>query len=389
MTAAKLKTLKRPGRYRADATLFLFIKDTGTRSWVQRLTVNGVRREIGLGGFPTVGLADAREQAADNRRLARRGGNPLTTARQTPTFERAAKRTHEANRARMSEQASAAWLATLKRYAFPTIGSRRVDRIEQGDVLRVLTPIWTAKPPTARKLRAAVRATFAWCQAHGHVDHNPAGEAIDGALPPLPKVTAHHRALDYRDVPAALERIDGCTASLPVRACLRFVALTAVRSGEARGATWSEIDMDAREWRIPAARMKTGVEHRVPLSGAATAVLETVRALHGAAGPTGSDYVFPSATKPDRPVSYNLTRVLESAGLDCTLHGMRSAFRTWASEQTSYPHAVCEMALAHRVGGDVVLSYSRGDLFDKRRRLMDAWAHFATGASGTVLRFHA
>ena len=251
MTAAKLKTLKRPGRYRADATLFLFIKDTGTRSWVQRLTVDGVRREIGLGGYPTVGLAEAREQAAEKRRLARKGGNPLARAEQVPTFERAAKQTHDANRARMTESSLRAWLKTLQRYAFPSIGDRRVDRIEQGDVLRVLTPVWKAKPPTARKLRAAVRATFAWCQAHGHVDRNPAGEAIDGALPTMAKVTAHQRALDYRDVPAALERIDGCAASLPVRSCLRFVALTAVRSSEARGAKWSEIDLDAREWRVP------------------------------------------------------------------------------------------------------------------------------------------
>ena len=298
MTAARLKTLKRPGRYRCDASLYLFIKPTGTRSWVQRLVVDGVRREIGLGGYPTVSLTDAREQAAENRRLARRGGNPLAQMRQVPTFGRAAKLTHDANRARVTRQVSTAWLATLERYAFPSLCERRVDRIDQGDVLRVLNPIWTAKPPTARKLRAAIRATFAWCQAHGHIDHNPAGEAIDGALPAMPAVTAHFRALDYRDVPAGLERLAGSTASLPVRACLRFVALTAVRSSEARLATWTEIDWEAREWRIPAARMKMGVEHRVPLSAAACAVLESVRGLRSPAG-----FVFPSVWKPGRPVS--------------------------------------------------------------------------------------
>ena len=279
MTAAKLKTLKRPGRYRCDPSLYLFVKRTGTRSWVQRLVVDGVRREIGLGGYPGVTLTEARDQAAENRRLARKGGNPLAKARQVPTFGRAAKLTHDANRARVTKQASAAWLATLTRYAFPLLGERRVDRIEQGDVLRVLSPVWTAKPPTARKLRAAIRATFAWAQAHGHVDHNPAGEAIDGALPAMPAVKEHFRALDYRDVPAALERLDGATASLPVRACLRFVALTAVRSSEARLATWNEIDLHGREWRIPAERMKMGIEHRVPLSAAACAVLESVRGL--------------------------------------------------------------------------------------------------------------
>ena len=384
MTAARLKTLKTAGRYRCDPSLYLFVKPTGTRSWVQRLVVDGVRREIGLGGYPDVTLTEARDQAAENRRLARKGGNPLAKARQVPTFGRAAKLTHDANRARVTKQASAAWLATLTRYAFPLLGERRVDRVEQGDVLRVLSPVWTAKPPTARKLRAAIRATFAWCQAHGHVDANPAGEAIDGALPAMPAVTAHFRALDYRDVPAALERLDAATASLPVRLCLRFVALTAVRSSEARLATWSEIDLEAREWRIPADRMKMGVEHRVPLSAAACAVLESVRGLRSPAG-----FVFPSASKPTRPVSYNLSRVLDGAGMNATVHGFRSAFRTWAAEQTSYPHAVCEMALAHRVGGDVVLSYSRGDLFDKRRALMDAWARFATAAAGKVIAFRA
>ena len=376
--------MKPAGRYRCDPSLYLFIKPTGTRSWVQRLVVDGVRREIGLGGYPTVTLTEAREQAAENRRLARSGGNPLAQVRQAPTFRRAARLTHDANRARVTRQGSAAWLAVLERYAFPLLGERRVDGVEQGDVLRVLSPIWTAKPPTARKLRAAIRATFAWCQAHGHVRHNPAGEAIDGALPTMPAVNAHFRALDYRDVPAALERVAESSASLPVRACLRLVALTAVRSSEARLATWNEIDLRAREWRIPAARMKMGVEHRVPLSAAACAVLESVRALRSPAG-----FVFPSAAKPNRPVSYNLSRVLDRAGMDATVHGFRSAFRTWAAEQTSYPHAVCEMALAHRVGGDVLLSYSRGDLFDKRRALMDAWAHFATAASGKVVPFRA
>lgn len=383
VTAARLKTLKRPGRYRAGASLYLLISPRGTRSWVQRLMVDGTRRDIGLGGYPTVSLSEARDAAYENRRTARKGGDPTAKVSRVPTFTRAAKRTHEANGGRP------AWIKTLERYAFPVLGDRRVDRIEQADVLRVLTPIWTAKSATARKVRTAIRQVFAWCQAHGYVDANPAGEAIDGALPAAPKITAHHRAVDYRDVPAALERINGSAASESVRACLRFVVLTAVRSGEARGATWSEIDRDAREWRIPAERMKTGVEHRVPLSDAAVAVLESVRALHGSADPTGSDYVFPAASKPGRPVSYNLTRVLESAGLDATVHGFRSAFRTWASEQTSYPHAVCEMALAHRVGSDVERSYARSDLFDKRRALMNQWAQFATGGRAKVLHIHA
>lgn len=377
MTAAKVQALKRPGRYRADQTLFLVVTPTGSKSWVQRLVIAGRRHDLGLGSVRTTTLAEARDRAYENRRLARRGGNPLAHVgrqSQIPSFRRAARKTHEANHARLSKASSAAWLATLERYAFPSIGERRVDRIDRADVLAVLNPIWTTKPPTARKLRGAVRSTFAWCEAHGHIEHNPAGETIDGALPPMPAVQAHFRALDYSDVPDALKRIDGATASLPVRACLRLLALTGVRSSEARLATWNEIDADAREWRVPAKRMKSRIEHRVPLSDAAVATLDVVRGLHSPAG-----YVFPSQSKPSRPVSYNLSRVLASAGLEATVHGFRSAFRTWAAEQTSYPHAVCEMALAHRVGGDVVLSYSRGDMFDKRRQLMAEWGSYAAG----------
>ena len=384
MTVARLKTRKKPGRYRCGPGLYLLISPTGTRSWVQRVVVDGARRDLGLGGYPTVSLSEARDTAHENRKLVRSGGNPTARSPRVPTFRRAAKLTHEANRARLSESSSSAWLAVLERLAYPVLGDRRVDRIDQADVLRVLTPIWTAKSATARKVRSAIRQVFSWAQASGYVDANPAGEAIDGALPALRKVEAHHRALPYADVPAALERIASSAASEPVKACLRFVALTAVRSGEARGATWSEIDLDAREWRIPAERMKTAAEHRVPLSREAVAVLESARALHSPAG-----YVFPSVTKPDRPVSYNLTRVLESAGLETTVHGFRSAFRTWASESTSYPHAVCEMALAHHVGSDVERSYARSDLFDKRRGLMDAWGQFATGGRAKVLHIHA
>ena len=172
---------------------------------------------------------------------------------------------------------------------------------------------------------------------------------------------------------------------MSARACLRFVVLTACRSGEARLATWGEIDLDAGEWRIPAARMKTGVEHRVPLSGAALAVLESVQPLRDR-----FDLLFPSPSRPGKPLSdMTLTKVLRDTGLAdrATVHGFRSAFRTWASERTSVPHAVCEMALAHRVGSDVERSYARSDLFEKRRGLMVAWAEYASGAGAKVVRF--
>ena len=375
LTTKRVESLKRPGRY-GDVvpTLCLIVTPTGSKNWVQRIMRDGKRHDIGLGGYPCVGLSEARDEALRNRQMVRRGEDPLAGKRQhrIPTFKAAAARLADANRAKLTKTSAATRVAMLDRYCSALL-NRRVDRIGQADVLHVLAPIWTSKPPTARKLRAAIRATLAWCQAHGYIEHNPAGEAIDGALPAQPAVRAHHRAIPYPEVAAALRRIEASTASLPVRTCLRFVALTGVRSGEARLAKWDEIDMGTREWRIPAERMKMGAEHRVPLSDAAVAVLESVQGLR-----SPSSYIFPAAAKPSKPVSYNLTRVLESVGLDATVHGFRSAFRTWAAERTSVPHAVAEMALAHRIAGDVEKSYNRSDLFEKRRALMDQWAEYVT-----------
>ena len=213
----------------------------------------------------------------------------------------------------------------------------------------------------------------AWAQAHSYVNGN-AADGIDAALPKRNgNGVQHYAALDYREVGAALAKVDARNAALTTKACLRFIALTAVRSGEARLATWSEIDLDAREWRIPADRIKTGVEHRVPLSEPAVAVLSSVRPLRRA----DDDLVFPAGR--GAADASTLRKVLHRVAGNATVHGFRSAFRTWASEQTSVPHAVCEMALAHRVGSDVERSYARSDLFEKRRALMATWAAYLTG----------
>jgi integrase len=387
VTAKMVKALERPGRYGDGGTLYLVVAPGGSKSWVQRLTIGGTRRDLGLGGFPLVTLAEAREQAFDNRRQARRGRNPLADRRRaaTPTFEQAAGRALEANRARWRNAKTATnWTESMTKHAFPVFGSQRVDQIGREDVLRVLTPIWTSKPELARKIRQRIRATLQWAMAHGHVDRNVAGEAIDGALPAMPAVAAHFRALPYGEVRHALELIDASRASLSAKACLRFVALTACRSGEARGATWDEVDLESREWRIPAARMKAEAEHRIPLSDAALAVLESVGSLRDR-----SDLLFPSPQRSGRPLSdMTLTKVLRDTGLAgrATVHGFRASFRTWASERTSVPHAVAEIALAHAVGSSVERSYARSDLFDKRCRLMDQWAEYVVGDGAKVLR---
>ena len=282
LTAKMVKALERPGRYGDGGTLYLVVAPGGSKSWVQRLTIDGTRRDLGLGGFPLVTLAEAREHAFDNRRQARRGRDPRADRRraQAPTFEQAAGRALDANRARWRNAKTATnWTESMAKHTFPVFGTRPVDQIGREDVLRVLTPIWTAKPELARKVRQRIRATLQWAMAHGHVDRNVAGEAIDGALPAMPAVAAHFRALPYGEVGRALELIEASGASLSAKACLRFVALTACRSGEARGASWDEVDLESREWRIPASRMKAAEEHRVPLSDAALAVVESVLPL--------------------------------------------------------------------------------------------------------------
>ena len=240
LTVALVRALSKPGRYGDGGTLFLRVAPGGSKGWVQRLTIGGKRRDLGLGGWPLVTLAEARDQALENRRLVRRGGDPLADRRRakTPTFSEASDSALEANRRRWRNAKTVDnWRATMERYADPVFGDQRVDQIGREDVLRVLVPIWTAKPEIGRKVRQRIRATLAWAQAHGHVEHNVAGEAINAALPSMMSRKTHFRALPYREVGAALDTIEASRASIATKACLRFLVLTACRSGEARGAT--------------------------------------------------------------------------------------------------------------------------------------------------------
>ena len=373
LRAKQIPTL-RPGRHGDGGTLFLVVEPSGrSRHWVQRLTVSGKRRDLGLGGYPYVGLAEARAAAFANRQLARRGGDPTAVVRQSraPTFRTACERV----------EARATWKGlgaenrrrALERYC-GSIMDRRIDQIRRAGVIAILVPVMAEKRATGSKLHGWVRGALAWGVAREHLEFNVA-DGIGAALPSARKAKRHHPALPYSEVGAALKAIAACTASETLKLCLRFIVLTAVRSGEARGATWSEIDLQAAEWRIPEERMKGGCEHRVPLSPAAMATLERARRLHSLDG-----WCFPAPTRASRQIhATTLAHVVRTIyGSRCTVHGFRSSFRDWASEQTSVPHAVAEAALAHQVGSDVERSYARSDLFDKRRGLMDRWAEFVT-----------
>ena len=378
LTAAKVKALNEPGRYSDGEGLHLFVRKSGTKAWVHRFTVDGRRRDIGLGGYPAVSLAKARERAEENRAAIADGRDLQAEKRRAvdlPSFREAADRTIGANKPRWRHSKTATnWKGSLETYAFPLFGDIRVDHVGRGDVLAVLEPIWTTKPATARKLRQRIRTVFSWAMAHGFIELNPAGEVINAALPPMPAVKAHFRALPYGDVGKALETIEESSSSLSSRLCLRFLVLTAARSGEARSTLWDEIDFEEREWRIPATRMKSGVEHRVPLSDISLDVLQQALSLDDNSG-----LVFPSTLKPGRPLSdMTLTKILRSVGLAdrATVHGFRTSFRTWAMERTDTPWAVGEAALAHTLGNSTEQAYARSDLFERRRVLMQQWADY-------------
>ena len=234
-------------------------------------------------------------------------------------------------------------------------------------------------------MRQRIRTVFGWALAHGYVASNAAGDGIDGALPTISTGGQHFRALPYQEVADSLATVETSRSSLAAKYCFRFLVLTACRSGEARGARWTEIDLEAREWRIPADRMKGGAEHRVPLSNASVEVLEQARALDD-----GSGLVFPSPTGKGELSTMTLTKMLRSTGLAerTTVHGFRTAFRTWASEKTDADHAVMELSLAHRVGSAVEQAYSRSDLLAKRRTLMARWVAYLTGKRGKVVKIH-
>ena len=375
----KVKSLQEPGRYGDGATLYLVVAPGGSRQWVQRLTVRGKQTDIGLGGYPVVGLREAREKAQANRAQARSGADPLLERRRAavPTFRGLAAQHIEALRPSWRNAKHAAqWGSTLAAYAHPFIGNRTVDQITRADVIGLLSPIWTEKPETARRVRQRVRAVMARAIALEYIENNPAGEGVDAALAKLPRIKAHHPALPYAQLPAALKAVRESPATPAVALGFEFLALTACRSGEVRGARWNEIDLDIAAWTVPAARMKGGRLHRVPLSEQATAVLEEARGLDN-----GSGMVFPAPRSGMELSNMAFGQLLRRLGLDFVPHGLRSSFRDWAAEQTKAPHTVMEAALAHSVKNATEAAYFRSDLFDLRRDLMRTWGNYLGGVT--------
>ena len=362
------------GRHADGNGLYLFVQPTGTRSWVQRLVIRGRRREMGLGAVGLVSLAEAREQALANRKLARSGGDPLSEKRRAdgvPTFAEAAERVLEQKRGGWRGRWHAQnWWRSMERYALPRIGRLPVSEVNTADVLEILTPIWHDKAQTARGVRQRIRSVLEWAIAMDLRSDNPCDRVLP-VLGPHNDIVTHRQALPHKDVAAAIETVQTSRSARPaVKLAFEFLVLTAARSSEVRLATWDEIDTVGAVWTVPAARMKAKREHRVPLCDRALEILEAARTLGG-----GSGLVFPMRS--GRPISpTTLPKMLQQHKIAAVAHGFRSSFRDWAAEETDHPREVIEAALAHVVQNRVEAAYARSDLFERRRLLMDDWAAY-------------
>jgi integrase len=394
LSAVKVATLKQPGYYADGGSLYLRVAPGGSKGWIFRFTIAGRTRDAGLGAFPTVGLVAARVEAQQRRQLVAAGVDPIEARKKdreaariasgkATTFEQCAKAfiaSHEAGW--RSDIHRRQWRKSLVTHALPVIGALPVQAVDTALVLKVLEPLWKEKPETASRVRQRIERVLSWAKVRGYREgENPAvwRGHLDQLLPPKRKVrqVAHHAAMPYREIGALMAKLRS-EAGLPARA-LEFLILTATRTGEALGARWVEIDLDQRMWTIPAGRMKASREHRVPLSERAIAILnEIVEIRH-------NEFVFPSA-KQGRPLTRNvllrLLHRLSDGEPAVTPHGFRSSFREWAAEATNFPREAAELALAHAVGDSVERAYQRGDLLEKRRKLMEAWARYC-GPVGT------
>jgi len=393
LTHRTVQSIKKAGVHSDGGGLYLNVATGGTKSWILRTTVRGrvtpsgnpYRVEVGLGSVELVSLAEARDEALKLRKLARAGTNPLDERRkETLTFEQAARRVYDNLLPTWRNQKHAnVWIASLEADAFPRIGSTHIDLLGTADVLAVLSPIWTTKHETARRVKQRISTVFDWAKGAGHYSHENPVNGLKRALPSVKRRATHLAALDWRAVPAFMDDLskrEGISART-----LEFIILTAARSGEARGARWSEIDFNDAVWIVPAERMKRGVTHRVPLSEKALGVLSHVRGLD-------DELIFPSIQRASDGgsreqsvmVFKSLFKRMGREGI--TTHGFRSSFRDWCSDSAHADRQVAEACLAHSLGDDVESAYLRSDLYERRRVLIQRWADFVSNGADRVLR---
>ena len=397
LSALAVSRAKMKGLYHDGGGLYLQVSASGARSWVYRYMLHGKAREMGLGSLRDVSLAHARDKVTEFRRLRADGIDPIERRRaerhgarleaaKAITFKDCAEAYIEGNKAGWGNPKHVAqWSASLQRYAYPVFGSLSVQAVDTALVMKVLEPIWSTKTETASRVRGRIESVLDWARARGYREgENPARWRghIENLLPARSRVRTiqHHPALPYEEIGTFIESLAG-QDGLAAKA-LEFLILTAARTGEVVGALWDEIDLEKRIWTVPAHRIKARREHRVPLSSRTMAIL---RGLHDT---RNGEFVFTvgrggqTVGRGGQPLSnMALLSLLKRMGrTDLTAHGFRSTFRDWAAERTNYPRDVAEMALAHAVSDKVEAAYRRGDLFEKRRRMMDEWARYC----GTV-----
>ena len=389
LSPVRINALKTKGRYADGNGLYLEVSSSGAKHWMLRTVVYGRRRDIGLGSLKLVTLAEAREKARHYRKIAREGGDPIAAKRKAqtaiPTFAETAQRVHGEHAKAWRSKHEAQWINTLEQYAFPVIGTRRVDQVDTADILKILGPIWLKRPETARRVRQRLRTVFDWAKVAGfRTEGNPV-EAVEKALPRQPERRGHFEAMPYNEMPNFIQTLrDADSTSVPVQLAFEFLILTATRTSEVLGARWNEMELGKSLWTIPKTRMKAGREHRIPLSSRAFEILQQAKQLAG-----DSELVFPGR-RDGRPMSNMVfLMTLRRMGLKVTAHGFRSSFRDWAAERTDFPREVCEAALAHMVKDKTEAAYRRGDLFEKRRELMSRWDRYLTAEPAAVIPLRA
>ncbi|MBD8678315.1 tyrosine-type recombinase/integrase [Sphingomonas sp. CFBP 13720] len=369
-----------PGFHADGQGLYLKVDASGARRWVQRIVIQGKRRDVGLGSAALVTLGEAREAALQQRKLARAGYDPLAAKQRSkaiPSFEEAARQVHAHNEGGWrNEKHRKQWLSTMEAYVFPHIGARKVGAVSSADILLALDPIWTRRSETARRVKQRIGTVLKWAIARGYRTDNPADVVQQALLKHDRSNVKRMTALHHSEVPKAIATVNASKAFTATKLAFSFLVHTACRSGEVRGALWSEIDIERLVWVVPAERMKAKKAHRVPLTPAVLRILERAKALRR----EDADLVFPSA-RGTTLSDMTLSKLMRELGIAAVPHGFRSSFRDWAGDETGHPREVIEFALAHGIKDKAEAAYARSDLFEKRRVLMSDWSDFLDTAT--------
>lgn len=382
LNALFVKSINKPGKYHDGnrTGLYLRVDANGAKFWIQRIMISGKRCELGLGSPPVITLANARSTALENKRTVVEGGDPLKAkrmARAIPSFKTAAYEVFELNKPTWRNPKHAAqFINTIETYVIPKLGHMKVSDITPSDVMAVLTPFWTDKQETARRVKQRISLIFKWSIAQGYRDFDPSQNVAE-ALPKQTKVKNHRKALHYSEVPGCITAVQNSSAASTTKLAIELLILTASRSGEIRNARWEEFELENSPrstypiWRIPADRMKAKREHIVPLANRSIDILRAAKRLSD-----GTEFVFPGASPGKTLSDMTLSKLVKGLGYNADVHGFRTSFKTWAQEKTDYQNEVSEMALAHTIKNKAEAAYARSNYFEKRCKLMQDWSDF-------------